>query len=187
MKKISLLLLSLCVTASAFSATSVSLKLSGDGAVNDSTIAVGKKVSVDIYLENEGTFTGMTLGFRIFSDNIKKIIHASDSSNGLNSHGDVKGFNGWQDKSVWDMGGVYIAPTDWDGILPDLLGIGGVCLKKVYAPHKLEKKLSFDLIIEEAGTFVIDSGFFKPAGRWLMASPATAPQWNGPYTFNVKK
>ncbi len=187
MKKIIILLLSLCLSTTAFAGTSVSLKLSGKGAVNDSTITAGKKVSVDIYLENEGTFKGMTLGFKILSDNIKKIIHVADSGNGLNANGDIKGYNGWNDKSVWDMGGVYVAPTDWDGTLPDYLGFGGICIKKSYTPHKYEKKISFDILVKEAGTFVIDTAFFKPSGKWLFAPPSTAPKWNGPYTFKVKK
>ena len=186
MKKISLLILSLCLSTSAFSGTSVSLKLSGDGAVNDSTITAGKKVSVDVYMENEGTFKGMSLGFVINSKDIKKVIHPTDSANGINKNGDVKAFNGWEDKSVWDLG-FFIAPTDWDGILPDNLGFGGASMFKEYKPHKLQKMLSFDLIFEEAGTFTIDSSFFKPSGRWLLAEPKTAPAWSGPYTFTVKK
>ena len=187
MKKITLCILSLFVATSVFSATSVSLKLSGEGAANDSTITVGKKVSVDVYIENEGTFKGVTLGFKIISDNIENVIHPADSGNGLNKNGDVKGYNGWQDKSIWDLGGLYVAPTDWDGTLPDNLGVGGVCLYKEYAPHKSEKVMSFELIVNDAGSLVIDSAFFKPSGRWLFAPPSTEPQWNGPYTFKVKK
>lgn len=187
MKKISFCILSLCICASAFSATSVTLKLSGDGAINDSTIAVGKKVSVDVYVANEGNFKGMTLGFKITSKNIKKINHPKSSSKGLNKNGDIKGYNGWQDLSIWDLGGVYVTPTDWDGSLPDLLGIAGICKDKVYLPHESEKKVSFELIVDEVGVLVIDSAFFKPSGKWLFAPPFTVPQWNGPYTFKVKK
>ncbi len=186
MKKLSILLLALCLSSSAFAGTAVTLKLSGDGAINDSTIAVGKKVSVDVYVKNEGTFKGMSLGFKLESDNIKKVLHPSDSANGVNKNGDVKAYNGWQDKSVWDLG-FFIAPTDWDGVLPDLLGFGGVGMFKEYKPHENKKMLSFDLIFEEAGTITIDSAFFKPSGRWMFAEPKTPPIWDGPYTFTVKK
>lgn len=187
MKKISILLLSLYLCPIVFSATSVSLKLSGEGAVNDSTIAVGKKVSVDVYVENEGNFKGMTLGFKVFSDNIKKITHPFDSTKSLNSNGDIKGYNGWQDKSIWDLGGIYVIPTDWNGILPDYVGFGGLCINKVYTPHKSEKKLSFDLIIDTEGTLVIDSSFIEPSSEWMFVEPVTAPKWDGPYKFKVKK
>ncbi len=188
MKKITVCILSLFIATSAFSATTVSLKLSGEGAKNDSTIIAGKKVSVDVYLENEGNFKGVTLGFKIFSDNIKKISHPSDPGNGLNKQGDVKGHNGWQGTTTWDMmNGLFVNETNWDGTLPDLLGVGGFSKTAVYTPHKFEKKLSFEILVNETGTIVIDSAFYKPAGRWMFAPPSTVPEWNGPYSFKVIK
>ena len=188
MKRLYIPILSLLLTASAFSATAVSLKLSGDGAVDATTIQAGKKVSFDIYLENDGNFKGVTLGFKVISNGIKTVVHPADSGNGLNEHGDVKAYNGWQDESVWDMlGGLYVAKTDWDGTLPDILGFGGISKGKGYMPHKLEKKLSFDLIIDTPGEITIDSAFFAPSGRWKFAPPATTPKWGGPYTFKVVK
>ncbi len=172
-------------------AGSVGIKISGPGAVNDSTIKAGEKVSVDIYVANDTVFTGFSLGFKLVSPTIKEIIHVADSGNGLNDRGDVKGHNGWEDKSVWDFGGVFAVETDWDGKLPDLLGFGGLCIKQKYEPHEMKKVLSFDMIVPEAGPITIDSAFFPPGGAWLFSAPppggAEQPDWLGPYNFTVVK
>lgn len=187
MKKIGILLLGTLIFAVQVSATTISMGISGPGAVNDSTISMGKKVTFNIYVENEGNFKGFTMGFKLFSKNIKNIIHPQDSTNGLNKNGDIKGYNGFNDRSIWDLGGVYVVEKDWDGILPDLVGFGGVSKSKPYAPHKAEKKLSFDLIFNEPGTFIVDSSFFPPTGKWMFAPPNTFPVWGGPYKFKVTK
>lgn len=166
---------------------SVSLKISGAGAINDSTIKAGKKVTVELHGSNDTVRSGFTMGFAITSKSIKNIVHVSDSGNGINKAGDVKGYNGWQDKSVWDFGGVFVVETDWDGKLPDLIGFGGLCVKKQYDTHDESKLLSFDIIVSEAGTIVIDSAFFPPGGRWLYSPPPHQPEWGGPYEFKVVK
>ncbi len=173
-------------------ATSIELKLSGPGAVGDATIKAGKPVSVDIIIENDTIFTGFTMGFKIFSPDLKKIVHVADSGNGLNERGDVKGYNGWHDDSVWDLKGIFVRETDWDGNLPDTLGFGGLSVKKRYTAHKAEKKLSFEIMVPEPGTLVIDSSFYPPGGKWLYSAPARigstiSPDWNGPYQFKVIK
>ena len=168
-------------------ASEISVQLSGKGVVNDSTIKAGENVSVDIYFENDTEVRGFSIGFKLTSDDIKKINHPADKGNGLNKNGDIKGFNGWEDKTIWDLGGVYVIEKDWDGALPELLGLGGLCKSKVYGPHKKAKNISFDLMVEEEGTLVLDSSFFPPTGRWLFSPPNTPPTWHGPYKFNVVK
>ncbi len=169
----------------------ISLKISGPGAVNDSTIKAGEKVSVDIYVANTDIYTGFSFGFKILSPTIKNIVHVTDSGNGLNERGDIKGYNGWNDKSIWDFGGVFPVECDWDGILPDTLGFGGLCVKKEYTPHDMMKVLSFEIIVPDAGKLTIDSSYFPPGGRWMFApSPPgniEEPKWYGPYIFNVVK
>lgn len=180
------------LSAGSAMAGTVRLKLSGDGAVNDSTIKVGQKVSVDIYTSCDVYRTGLTLGFSLKSPDIKKVIHVSDSAGGLNDSGDVKGHNGWHDKSVWDFAGVMVVERDWDGVLPDMLGFGALAIKQGWQPGELVKSISFEIIVPETGTLVIDSAYYPPGGKWLFASPPRvadggAPDWDGPYTFKVIK
>lgn len=172
-------------------ASSVSMGISGPGAVNDSTIKVGEKVSVDIFIANDTIFKGFSIGFTVKSPTIKSVVHVVDSGKGLNDGGDIKGYNGWNDKSIWDFGGVFAVERDWDGELPELLGFGGLCVKKKYESHDLAKVLSFEMIVPEAGEIIIDSSFFPPGGTWMFSSPppgrAEEPDWMGPYTFKVVK
>jgi hypothetical protein len=172
-------------------AGSVSMKISGPGAVNDSTIKAGEQVSVDIYIANDTIFKGYSLGFAIKSPTIKTVVHVVDSGNGLNDRGDIKGYNGWDDKSIWDFGGVFVVERDWDGELPEILGFGGLSIKKLYEPHELAKVLSFELIIPDTGVITIDSSFFPPGGTWMFSAPPPGrteePDWLGPYTFKVIK
>lgn len=166
-------------------ATSVSMKLSGPGVVDATTIKAGKPVTVDIYIENDKTRSGFAVGFKLSSLGISKIVHVADSGNGLNPAGDIKGYNGWNDGSIWDMGGVYVAERDWDGTLPELIGFGGISVHKSYEPTPETKCLSIDLLFNETGTIVIDSSFFPPTGAWMFAPPSHKAAWGGPYRFKV--
>ncbi len=187
MRILSIVAVILCLGAGfAFGAT-VDMEISGKGAVNDSTIKVGEPVSVDIYWSNDKDGRrGFTTGFRVFSDDINKVIHVSDSGNGLNDNGDIKGHNGWENTSVWDFAGIWTVMVDWDGALPDTVGFGGAVIKNRYDKHEREKVLSWDLIIPEEGTITIDSTFFRTGGFWKFGS-GEQPEWKGPYTFKVVK
>ena len=161
-------------------------KLSGPGAVNDSTIKAGEKVSFDIWMSNLKPRRGLSVGFKLTSDDIKEVIHPADSGKGLNKRGDVKGHNGWHDKSIFDFTGVLPAEKDWDGILPDTLGFGALVVKSSYEPHDMMKTLSFDLIVPTPGTLHVDSTYFPPGGNWQYGLGGR-PGWGGPYTFKVVK
>ena len=183
---------SLVISVGSAMTASVSLQISGPGAVNDSTMKAGEKVSVDIYFTNDTIRTGFTLGFKVTSPDIKAVVHVPDSGNGLNNRGDVKGHGGWEAKEVWDLYGVFAVEVDWDGVLPDLLGFGGLAAKQIYGAHELDKKLSFDIVVPETGTLVIDSSFYPPGGKWMYSSPPGVvpshyPEWGGPYTYKVIK
>lgn len=180
--------------AGSVTAGSLKLKLSGPGAVNDSTIKAGEKVSLDIYCSNDTLRTGFTFGLSIKSPDstIKNIIHVVDTAGGLNDSGDIKGYNGWENKSIWDFAGVMVVEKDWDGILPELIGFGGLAIKKSFNPQELGKVMSIELIVNEIGTLVVDSSFYPPGGKWIFASPPDkappeAPEWDGPYRYKVVK
>lgn len=164
----------------------IALKLSGPGAVNDSTIKAGQKVSVDLYFSNDKPRKAFTAGLQISSPDIKTIIHPSDSGKGVNETGDIKGYNGWQDNSVWDLKGILVNKGDWDGTLPDYCGLGGVAVKQRFNPQPSTKQISLDLIVPEPGTLIIDSIFFPPGGYWKYAD-GEKPIWNGPYKYKVVK
>lgn len=178
-------IIALVLLSSSIMASSISMKLSGAGAVNDSTIKMGEKVSIDLYFINDAEYRFLSLGFSFTSPDIKTVVHPADSGNGKNPHGDVKAFGNFADLSVWDMGGLHVVESDWDGQMPELLGFGGLCIHQIYPPHESEKKISIDLIFNEPGTIVIDSSFFPPLGEWLFSSPEHQPKWGGPYKFTV--
>lgn len=194
MRVLKVLMVTVCAAgllAAVAGASSISMKLSGEGVVNDSTVKAGTPVNVDIYIENDSLFTGFSFGFIVTSPDIKKVIHVADSGNGLNKGGDIKGHNGWQDASIWNFGGVYAVERDWDGNLPDMIGFGGLCIQQEYSPHDIQKVLSFTLVAPDAGTVVVDSAFYPPGGRWLFATPSPAaahePDFGGALTFKVVK
>ncbi len=170
----------------------VSMKISGPGALNDSTIKAGEKVTVDIYWMNAKEQRGFTTGFKLTSPDIPKVIHVGDAATCINPKApDIKGFNGWNDKSIWDLGGVFVAVKDWDGNLPDTIGFGGAVVKQRYLPHPKQKVLSMEMIVPTPGTLTIDSTFFPPGGKWKFGTPnpniVEKPEWRGPYIFKVVK
>jgi len=167
---------------------SLSLGVSGQGAVNDSTVIAGVPFSVDIYFANDSIQRGFTVGFKVTSNDIKSITHVVDSGKGINPRGDVKGYNGWQDKSIWDLQGLFVVETNWEGKLPDTIGLGGVCVKQEYKPHDKMKCLSFDIVAPTTGNLVVDSSFFPPSGIWIFAGESQTshtPKWGGPLKLKV--
>lgn len=171
----------------------IKVKVSGVGAVDESTIKAGQKFFLDVYLSNDKPHKAMTFGLKLSSPDIKNVIHVADSGKGLTKNGDIKGYNGWQDKSVWDLGGVWISSiSDWDGKLPDFVGVGGATVKQRFQPQDFTKQLSFEMIVPEPGTLIVDSTFFPPGGKWKFSEKGESgqdevPAWNGPYKFKVVK
>jgi hypothetical protein len=178
--------------------TTISVGISGPGAVNDSTIKIGQPVSVDIYWTNkDDDRRGFTTGFRVFSETIKSIRHwpdsgkdytLPDSSIGISESGDIRAHAGWEGTKVWDFTGIRLVPIDWDGNLPDTIGFGGLVVKNRYGAHEMKKVLSWTMVVPQAGTIVVDSSFFRPGGIWAVVGPdgiEMKPVWGGPYKFKV--
>ena len=181
----------------AFSAVAndVKVKISGPGAVNDSTIKAGEEVSFDIYFSNtQNGGRGFSAGFVIKSPDIKKVIHVPDTAGGLNEAGDIKGHNGWESHSVWDFD-FWIPTPDWDGNLPDTIGFAGAVVKNRWNAHDLMKTISMHMMFEEPGTVVVDSAFVRPGTYWMTVHQddqtgertESKPNWGGPYKFKVVK
>lgn len=185
------LLLAVVMFAGNALAVDVYVGISGPGAVNDSTIKVGEKISVDVYWSNDmEDVRAFSTGFRMISDDIQSVTHVPDSGNGLNPAGDLKGHNGWENSDVWDFSGVMDVKSDWDGTLPDTVGFVGFVIKHRVGPMDKTKVLSWDMICPEPGTLVVDSSFFPPGGKWLIVQGQRTeipPVWHGPYKFTVVK
>jgi hypothetical protein len=186
----------LTAVATTASAASFGMKISGPGAVNDSTIKAGTKVSLDFYFASKDTLKAFSCGFKLYSKDIEMVTHVVEAGKGLTKDVDVKGWNGWEDKSLWDFGGVWPALKDWDGNLPDTLGFAGAVVKKKYVPHLSMKVLSFEIIVPSAGTLMVDTTFYPPGGSWkVVVAPKKAggkpsderPDWKGPYKWKVVK
>ena len=184
------LMASLVVAEDAVKATlkapAVELHISGPGAIDAGTIKVGEPVSLDLYFSNDMQRRGFSMGVKILSKDISNIVHLIDSGKGLNKAGDVHGFNGFEDKSIFDLGGVWVTERSWDGKLPDTVGFGGVTVRAFYEPHEMEKVLSMNLKVMEPGTLIVDSSFFPPGGYWKYGNEDQAA-WGGPYKFKVVK
>ncbi len=182
----------LMLVASAM-ATTVSMQLSGTGKVNDSTIKAGQKVTLDVYLDNDKPRMGLSLGFKISSPDksVVTIVHPADSGKGLDeTDGDVKGYNGYEGKGIFDLLNKPIL-ADWDGKLPDQMGFMTHVFKKTWEKHPVQKCYSIDIVVPTAGTIVVDSAFFPPGGKWILVTsagqPPDVPAWKGPYKFKVVK
>jgi hypothetical protein len=179
--------------SSAAMASSVKMKLSGPGRVNDTTIKAGTKVALDIYLSNEKSHMGLAMGFKFKSPDgsIKTITHPVDSGNGIEgSKGDIVGFNGFESKALFDLLNQAV-PTDWDGKLPDVVGFLLHGFKKRWQPMEDTKAYSIMFTVPTPGTLVVDSSFFPPGGVWIATNenggPSDTPTWGGPYKFKVVK
>jgi hypothetical protein len=176
----------------ALSAT-VSMKISGPGKVNDSTIKAGEKVSFDVYIMNEIDRKGLSVGFKFFSpdSSIKQIKHPADSGKGMeNTAGDVKSWGPYNGHDMFDLLNSAVS-DDWDGKLPDNMGFMTHIMKKTYLKLDNMKAYSMDVIVPNPGTLVVDSSFFGSGGVWMMVTEATMephiPEWKGPYKFKVVK
>jgi hypothetical protein len=187
---LTLVLVMLCAAAG-MGETKISVTISGPGVVRENTIKVGEPVSIDVYWENEDDDRrGFTTGFKMTSKDIKNIVHVPDTAKGLTEEGDIKAHNGWDGYLAWDYSGLRVVRSegDWDGVLPDLVGFGGLRVKNVYNAHENKKVLSWTIIVNEPGRLTVDSSFYDPAGIWAIVGPDSEeirPTWGGPYTFLV--
>lgn len=175
--------------------TTVKMKLSGPGAVNDSTIKAGEKVSLDLYFTTKQELRAVSFGFKLTSPDIKSVQHVSDTSKGLTEVGDIRGWNGWNDFTKWDFLNRAVL-KDWDGALPDTFGFVAAVAKKKYLPHEETKVYSIDIVVPGPGTIVMDTAFYEPGGSFKAilapmgpegAKQDERPMWKGPYKWKVVK
>ncbi|MFQ5606451.1 MAG: hypothetical protein ACE5GA_00785 [Candidatus Zixiibacteriota bacterium] len=161
-------------------------KVSGEGAIGEDSILVGKEFSLDLYLSNVSMQAGFTLGFILSAKKgLKGVQHIQPDSvttAGMN----VVGHNGFDDKSVWDLTGLKAPVYSWDGKLPDSILIGGIALNAGWDKTDLKRYVSIALKASSAGQLCVDSAFIPPGGSWMYADQ-TEPVWEGPYCFAAVK
>ena len=191
-KTVLLILALVAVVAPATFAIDITMKIEGPGAINDTTIKAGEPVTFELYWANDiDDLRGFATGFTIVSKTIEKIVHVKDTLGGLTPLGDIKGYNGWENSSKWNFNGVMVRQSDWDGVLPDTIGFAGlVSSKDNYNKHEKMKVISWEMIVPEPGTIVVDSAFYPPGGVWEVAvgnGEPTRPTWDGPHKFKVVK
>jgi hypothetical protein len=94
------------------------------------------------------------------SPDIKTITHPEDQDNGMGEHGDVRAYNGWENKSIWSLGGMYVVKRDWDGKVPELIGFGDKVGFTVEFDHDTELATGVDIGLDNA----FRSGSARPFG-----------------------
>ncbi|MFQ5608103.1 MAG: hypothetical protein ACE5GA_09160 [Candidatus Zixiibacteriota bacterium] len=187
-----LMLLAFVVTiAGSAAAQGVKMKVGGEGVIGKDSVRAGESFSFDLYMSNDGFYSGFTLGFKLYGEGgIKTVKHAWTSSpkdSAFDPSSNIHPFNGFEDKSVWDMGGFMRRVQDWDGKLPDYALIGGVAMNKGWNKCDFTHFVSFEMSANGKGKVCMDSAFVSPGGDWLYASKdgAITPGWAGPYCVTV--
>jgi len=90
----------------------------------------------------------------------------------------------------WDLG-VFTNQFGCDGVSPDTLSFSGIKLFQSGLPFGFSApvyKISFEVDVSQVGkTICVDSSWFPPGGiwDWLLGSGDIAPDWGGPYCFEI--
>lgn len=145
---------------------------------------------IRLAIENDVSLGGISLGLRIWSDNVTWDWVAQDSgwgAGGLNSGlaavTVIPGSRMDPVLSVWDIGGLLVAERNMDGSGADSILLGGVSLVGKLDAGPLESMLAIHFRINEfddEGWLCIDKAFIPPAGTWLLTD--TAGRWWPPPT-----
>jgi hypothetical protein len=187
----------ICLSASGYALENivdVQMVRSADGSVMD-TIYVSSRYQFQVLIENDVSLAGMSLGFKISSEN--GVTWSWDSrpggypDDGLAAVTIIPGSR--MDENPWDLTGHVITETNVDGISSDTIIMGGVAmmmgldagqLEPMYAVHFTPTGLTTG----EVGMICIDSAFVPPSGRFCFVTPGPVidPSINGPYCWPVK-
>ncbi|MCH9031695.1 MAG: hypothetical protein IIB00_05490 [candidate division Zixibacteria bacterium] len=167
--------------------SAVRVEVSGEGAIGKDKIESGVPFNMDVYASNGSKRSGFTLGFQFTGkDGLKSVVHIFDKDADSASYhlSSISAYNGFEDRSIWDLGGLQRRVDSWDGNLPDSALVGGICMNNVWGVTTEKKYFSFEMIAVGAGTLCIDSAYIPPGGAWMFA-PGSNPSWEGPYCFEV--
>ena len=163
------------------------LEVSGEGAIGKDKIKSGVPFMIDVYASNGGDQSGFTVGFEFTGkDGLKSVVHVfdKDADSATYHLSSISAYNGFEDRSIWDLGGLQRRVDSWDGNLPDSALVGGISMNNVWKATAEKKYFSFEMIAVGSGTLCIDSAYIPPGGAWMFA-PGPNPVWEGPYCFKV--
>jgi hypothetical protein len=158
------------------------------------TLWTGVPAEFAIFIENDITVAGFSIGFRVYSpDGASWLWNTQPGGLGPVIKA-VTVVPGSRMDTNWDLL-LDSWESDMDGISPDsLMPHGVVMMETGMVPGPLEHMLSFhftpgEIGADETRTICIDSCFIPPSGAFLFADqsgPSVTPQINGPYCFAVK-
>ena len=174
-------------------ATSISAKVSPE--IGTDTVLIGEPFTVDLYFENDyGELGAVSIPTYFYSPDgsIENVTHYKAD------HDVVKVIYDWRlgdtlrDSSIsmtsdWNSLWLLINQWfgfSWDGILPDTSNFTGAAVFGWMPTTQPMNYVDFTLLIDEQGTFCIDScDVYPPFMEWLFDDPTAT--FNGPYCFTV--
>lgn len=149
-------------------------------------------------IENDAPIGGISLGLRIWSDNVTWEWMAQDSgwgpggqNTGLSAVTVMPGSRMDPVLSVWDMGGLQVTEKDMDGSGADSILLGGLALNGGLAAGPMESMLAIHFRIKgftDPGWLCINRAVIPPAGNWLFVDSSGhgyAPPTNCPVCYAV--
>ena len=161
------------------------------------TAIVGFEYAWRVYIENDILLGGMSLGFRITSED-GAIWSWRPQTGGYPDTGFAAGTvipGSRLDPPEYslDMTGLVVAEKDLDGISPDTIMIGGVAMMHGLSTGPLQPMVLMHFRLEnmdsEVGTLCIDSSFVPPSGAFVFVDvfDGYTPEFNGPFCYPVVK
>lgn len=146
-----------------------------------------------VFIENDATLTGISLGFVVTSPDGASWTWDPQPDGYGNPLAILTKEPGSRADFYWDLL-LTINTLSPDGISPDSLLMGGVVMTGGLAAGPLEHCFSFhfipgDVAPGESKTICIDSAFIPPAGTFLFNTNTgvSTPAFGGPYCFVVKE
>ncbi len=149
-------------------------------------------------IENDESICGMSLGLRIWSDNVTWEWVAQDGgwgpggiNTGLAAVTVVAGSRMDPVTSVWDLTSLLVTERNMDGSGADSIMLGGVSMMTVLDAGPLESMLAIHFRInefDESGWLCIDKAFIPPSGAWVftdITGHGYPPPTNCPVCYSI--
>ncbi len=175
----------------------VDLALSADYTQEHDTLYLGGAYQFRVWIANDFRVSGMSLGFRITSDDGVTWQWESrpDGRGSLQAVTVYPGSRlGYPEGSAFDMTHLLATEVDVDGVSPDTLMAGGVAMMVGLATGPSEPMYGMHFSVVDmpgdVGEICIDSTFIPPSGAFMFdggKSPYAIPDFRGPFCWPVKR